>query len=389
VFKELRQFIIEFFSYFGFRLRQVAIFTYAGFEVIAGLFSQLKSSIVSKMFWGRGSFYRTSFHIFIFVLSALILVSGVSSKLSIFGETANGLGINDVAISDQDIFSQSGTAQSLIAVESSQYDYVIYKYEVQRGDTLASIAKNYSKNINTLVWANKLANANTPLAVGQQLSIPEIDGAFYTVKKGDTLEKVAKATKAEVQDILDFNTSIIDAENPTIAEGMNLFVPGGEIVAEAPPKKQVYVGSPIIKTNVAQSKVQDIPKGTFISPMVNCPGYSFMRGFSLGHHGADMALNVGCWESAAAPGKVIRAGWGSSGEGYNVVIDHGNGIKTRYYHGERRFAVQVGDEVKAGQPIMFMGSTGNSTGRHLHFEIVINNLQVNPERYVCLRFFGC
>ena len=342
------------------------------------------------MFWGRGSFYRTSFHIFIFVLSALILLSGVSSKLSIFGETASGLGINNVAISDQDIFSQSGTARSLTAVEGDQYDYVVYKYEVQRGDTLASIAKNYNKNINTLVWANKLANANAPLSIGQQLSIPEIDGAFYTVKKGDTLEKVAKATKADVQDILDFNTSIIDAENPTISEGQNLFVPGGEIVAEPVIKKPVYVGSKsVTQSTPPQYQTQNIPRGTFINPLVNCPGYTYIRGFKASHQGVDLAKGGGCWISASAPGVVTRAGWGSSGEGYHVVIDHGNGIKTKYYHGNGQLTVKVGDEVKAGQPIMYMGMSGNSTGVHLHFDFQINGKRSNAELYVCLKYWGC
>ena len=120
-------------------------------------------------------------------------------------------------------------------------------------------------------------------------------------------------------------------------------------------------------------------------PATNCPGYAYSRGFKPTHGGVDLAKNGGCWIEAAAPGKVIRAGWGNTGEGYYVAIDHGNGLQTNYYHGEKRFAVKVGDSVKAGQPILYMGSTGNSTGTHLHFEIRINGVKVNPELYVKVR----
>jgi murein DD-endopeptidase MepM/ murein hydrolase activator NlpD len=82
---------------------------------------------------------------------------------------------------------------------------------------------------------------------------------------------------------------------------------------------------------------------------------------------------------------VIRAGWGGAGEGFHVVIDHGNGLWTRYYHGRNQFAVRVGDSVNAGQSILYMGCTGNCTGTHLHFEVVINGRRVNPENYVRVR----
>ena len=98
-----------------------------------------------------------------------------------------------------------------------------------------------------------------------------------------------------------------------------------------------------------------------------------------------MAKNGGCWINAAASGTVIRAQWGSGGEGNHVVIDHGNGIWTRYYHGTNNYAVRVGDRVSAGQSILYMGNTGYSFGTHLHFEIVVNGVRVNPESYLRLR----
>jgi murein DD-endopeptidase MepM/ murein hydrolase activator NlpD len=98
-----------------------------------------------------------------------------------------------------------------------------------------------------------------------------------------------------------------------------------------------------------------------------------------------MAKAGGCWVSAAGDGVVTKAGWGSMGEGWHVVIDHGNGVKTWYLHSNGQFKVKAGDQVKAGQIIMYMGCTGNCTGTHLHFAFWINGQPKNPENYVKLR----
>jgi len=377
-----RTFIKELGSYLAFRFRQIFFFAFAAVEVFVGLFSQLKSFIVSRIFWGRGNFYRTSFHLFISILSVSILLSGISSKLNIFGTAnASGLGLNEGTIGQDDIFSQSGTSQALVLTEADQYDYVVYKHQISPGDTLSSIATYYGINIKTLMWANNITNQNASLTVGQVLKIPEIDGVFYTVKKGDTLDKIAKSTKSNVRDILDFNTKVFDIENPVVSEGMQLFIPGGQVIIPTRPPVVVAANS-----NPSGMQTFNIPKGTLINPLINCPGYVYIRGFNPnGHKGLDLAKGGGCWISAAGPGKVTRAGWGSYGEGWHVVIQHDYNIKTRYYHGERRFAVSVGDTVKAGQPILYMGSSGQSTGTHLHFEVEINGVRVNPELYVTVR----
>ena len=128
--------------------------------------------------------------------------------------------------------------------------------------------------------------------------------------------------------------------------------------------------------------ILQVPAGTFVNPLINCPGYIYIRGYKASHQGVDMMKEGGCWISAAGDGVVTVVGWGSQGEGYNVVIDHGNGFVTEYRHGEGKFAVAVGDKVKAGQTIMYMGSSGNATGIHLHFDLLSNGAKVNPEDYV-------
>lgn len=378
---DLRNYIKELGAYVAYRFRQIFFFSYAGINVFVGLFTGIKSWIVSKMFWGRGSFYRTSFQLIITVLSIAILVSGISSKLNIFGASASGLGLSDTSLSQDDVFSQSGTSQALVLNEGDQYDYMVYKHQVQPGDTLLSISGYYNINIKTLMWANSITNSNASLQVGKVLKIPEIDGVFYTVKKDDTLEKIAKTVKSDTQTILDYNTKVLDFENPVLTEGMELFIPGGQVIVPTkPPVIYVNPGG----GNPGGNPVQ-LPIGTYINPLSNCPGYVYIRGFSGGHKGVDLSKGGGCWINAAGPGVVVVAGWGSRGEGWHVTIDHGNGIRTWYFHGSGRFAVKTGDHVLAGQNIMYMGSSGNSTGTHLHFAFLINGVHVNPEQYVKVR----
>ena len=98
------------------------------------------------------------------------------------------------------------------------------------------------------------------------------------------------------------------------------------------------------------------------------------------HKGIDIAATRGTPILATASGKVSFAGW-SSGYGYLVKIDHGNGVETYYGHCSKLY-VSAGDTVEAGEQIAAVGSTGNSTGNHLHFEIRLNEKQVNPQTYV-------
>ena len=98
------------------------------------------------------------------------------------------------------------------------------------------------------------------------------------------------------------------------------------------------------------------------------------------HKGIDIAATRGTPILATASGKVTFAGW-SSGYGYLVKIDHGNGVETYYGHCSKLY-VSAGDTVEAGEKIAAVGSTGNSTGNHLHFEIRLNGKQVNPESFV-------
>lgn len=371
----LFQFLVDLFSYIYLRIRQFILFVFAFFKFIFDKISELKSFLIRHMFWGRGSFYRTAPHILIFAITVIIAATGISSRLGI--EAANSsIEIGSNIVGQKDIIYQSGTVESLSAIDENQSDFEVYKYVVESGDTLSSIAKLYNKNINTLVWANNLSNANAILKVGQVLRIPAIDGAYYKVKKGDTLQSIAKFTKANEIDIWDLNSNVIDYDNPVLTVGMELFIPNGVIPTPTRTRFSSWTSSRV-------STGLNVPSGTYVHPLLHCSGWTWSRGFSAVHGGADMAKHGGCWINSIANGYVKKAGYG--GWGHTVIIDHGNGLVSIYGHGNGRYAVKAGDYVKAGQDVMYMGNSGYSFGTHLHLEIQLGGRKINPESVVKLR----
>jgi len=369
-------FIIDLVGYLMYRIKQVVIIILGFGKFLVDFFSGIKEFIVHRMFWGRGSLYRTAFHFVVFSITVVILVSGVSSKLNIFAAESQGLAYNDLIVGRKDIIFQSGTAESLSVITADETDLMVFKYIVQKDDTLSSIAKMYSKNISTLVWANNLTSQSAILKVNQVLRIPAIDGAYYKVKSGDTLSSIAKTTSSSVDEIVDLNG--MDRSNPVIAIGTELFLPNGVIPTPPPVKKSV--------TNYTSGggNTVSIPNGMLINPLRDCPGYIMTSGYgwrgSGFHYGVDLAKAGGCWITAAGNGTVTLAGWG--GYGFTTVIDHGSGIQTSYGHGNGNYTVRKGDYVKAGQRIMYMGCSGACTGTHLDFRIIINGNFVNPSNYI-------
>ena len=375
----LNQFVL----YIQLRVRQTVLFAYVLFVYLFEVVLNLKTWSVKRMFWGRSSFYRTAFHSIISAITIIALISGVSSRLNILSATeTQGLDLTSGVIGRQDLISQSGTAESISSISEDEVDYRIFRHKVQEGETLSQISELYGISPNSIKWANQMTSDN--IRPEQVLRIPEIDGAFVKVRAGDTLETIAARNNGNVADIIDLNSNIIDYRNPVLREGMEVFIPGGEIPLPTPTRRPgVYA---IQRTAPVPPPVNVVvPGGGFVHPLLNCSGWTWSRGYSSWHRGADMSRNGGCWINAAAAGTVIRAQWGGGGEGNHVVIDHGNGVWTRYYHGTNNYAVRAGQTVSAGQSILYMGNTGYSFGTHLHFEILVNGVRVNPENYVRLR----
>ena len=258
----------------------------------------------------------------------------------------------------------------------SQRTSITY-YTIQMGDTISTIARKFNISINTILWANNL-NSSGFIKPGNQLTILPYSGIVYTVKSGDTLSEIATKFNIDTAKILSCNNL-----GNSLKIGQKIIVPGAKQLAEATPittsRPSNYTGISIIKDIIKSPSTQKVSGGRMIWPT---QGHNITQYYSWRHTGVDIANHIGTPVYAAESGTVVIAatGW-NGGYGNTIVIDHGNGIKTRYGHSSR-LLVSVGDEVEKGQEIMLMGSTGNSTGPHLHFEVLINGAHTNPLNYI-------
>lgn len=224
-------------------------------------------------------------------------------------------------------------------------------YTVLPGDTLSEIADNFGIGLNTILWANNLRSVNT-VVIGQELKILPIDGVFHTVKKGDTVSSIASRYKGDMEEIIAFNDLPADG---FLAEGITLIVPDGKIPL------------PTSYTSNQQRYITSLPyyAGYYFFPTT---GFNWKRLHP--HNATDIANACGTPIYAAASGTVEISdgvGW-NGGYGKFIRIKHPNGTATLYAHNSQNL-VATGDWVNQGQTIALMGTTGRSTGCHLHFEV--------------------
>jgi len=243
----------------------------------------------------------------------------------------------------------------------------VITYTVQVGDTAESIAQAFGLQPTTLIWSNpEIEKLPDLLKVGQVLVILPIDGVYHTVEPGDTLESLAEAYKVSVAGIRECPFNDIP-EDGTLEPGTHVVVPGGT-KPYIERRVTLYTG-PVASTVEAT--------GRFRWPTVGI----LTQGYWYGHRAIDIGAPVGTAVRASDGGFVSFAGWTDVGYGYLVVIDHSNGYQTYYAHLSDIF-VREGEVVDAGQVIGAVGSTGNSTGPHLHFEIRFNRYPTNPLIYL-------
>jgi LysM repeat protein len=239
-------------------------------------------------------------------------------------------------------------------------------YTVHTGDTIELIAKMFGVNANTIRWANDIKKG-TPLRKDQVLVIMPISSIKHIVKKGDTLPSIAKLYKLEVFEIADFNS--LDS-NASLTVGDELIIPDieGTLADEADKKltEAEKKKSDSKKRIIDGTNIKVDTSGYFMRPLV---GGIKTQGIH-GRNGVDIASSFGTPILAAASGRVIvsqAGGWGG-GYGTYIVIQHSNGTQTLYGHLSTNL-VSVGQMVSKGEMIGKMGSTGHSTGAHLHFEV--------------------
>jgi murein DD-endopeptidase MepM/ murein hydrolase activator NlpD len=256
--------------------------------------------------------------------------------------------------------------------------YAVVTHTVESGDSVFAIAKEYNIKPDTLLWANYDILNDTPdsLRPGQELNIPPTDGIIYKWKDGDTLDKVVTQYKAKVNDVLDWSGNNIDLTDTKIKTNQWLMIPGGSREYKqwlVPTIARGHSGTASVGT--ASCGDGPVGSGNFVWPAQN----HFLSGndYYAGHLGIDIAAGLGASIYAADNGVVTMASGVTSGYGNVIMIDHGNGFITLYGH-LSQFDVKVCQGVTAGQLIGLAGSTGNSTGAHLHFEVRENGGFINP-----------
>lgn len=248
----------------------------------------------------------------------------------------------------------------------------IMEYEVQSGDTVSAIAQRFNLRVNTILWANNLS-AFSLIRPGNKLTILPTDGVLHTVKRNETLGAIATLYGVDNNSISDYNNIVGDI----IAIDQKLIIPGGQRRAPAPTPRASSPSTPTISSPPPSAP----PAITSDSRMVwPTQGHRITQYYSWRHTGLDIANRTGTPIYAADAGTIEFSGW-STGYGNNIIINHGGGIKTRYAHMSEMY-VRVGQQVARGAHIAAMGSTGWSTGPHLHFEVIVNGVKQNPLNYI-------
>lgn len=259
----------------------------------------------------------------------------------------------------------------------------VVTYTIEPGDSLGVIAYAFGVSIPTIMWENNLT-LKSIIRPGDTIRIPPVTGVMHTVKKGDNLKKIAAAYQATTPDIVRFNHLKEDGSDLQIGE--RIMVPDGI----RPQDREIVAIPRTARTAPTIARQVAVPPSSSLAP--GASGFVWPSGshtitqyFGIRHHAIDIG---GPWQTPtyavkAGVVEVAQCGW-NNGYGCYIIINHGGGIKTLYGH-HSQLLVSPGDEVETGQTIALMGNTGNVrgvTGIHLHFEVQVNGVRVNPLRYV-------
>lgn len=367
---EVAQFIWAILRFSVLKIKSIFHLLYAAGRLLFLLVLKIKYEAVRKLIWGRGRLGRPASH---------ISVLGLSLTVFVFGEFLSGTKIVQIRTPNYEFLPIGGDvlAATNVAVTriSSSPNTEPITYIVVEGDTLSSIGQKYSISVDAIRYANNLTDLNY-LKIGQELTIPPIEGVVYKVQKGDSIESVAQKFAVASQAVVDFN--YLD-EPFELTVGQELIIPDAKIPEPRPktlderPAIPTYPSYDVdAYTNIPYTDSGFVGTGRFVWPT----NARFISQYFSWYHPA-LDITKGGPIYAADSGTVIRAGWWPNGYGYAVQIDHGNGYTTTYAH-LNRIDVSVGDSLDRGQVLGIMGSTGRSTGTHVHFVIQYYGQYINP-----------
>ncbi|PJA40673.1 hypothetical protein CO178_01755 [candidate division WWE3 bacterium CG_4_9_14_3_um_filter_34_6] len=327
------------------------------------LFVNVKFQTAARFIWGGGRLEKKLRYFVIVALAWVVFLGGGIFQSSLVKEDEK---------SDSLFLTSSGSillgevTAATYSGENSLSDEPI-EHVVASGETLTSIGKYYGISMESVKYANNLAT--NVLKEGTVLIIPPVEGTLHTVKKGDTIASLAKKYNVPSQSIVDFN--YLDAPYELLA-GQIITIPKAQI----PSTQKFYASSNSYEVGAygvipyAQNAVKGT--GNFQWPLSGI----ISQGFHAYHPALDIAANSGNIV-AADEGTVIRAGWWQGGYGNAVQLDHGNGFVTTYAH-MSVISVSAGQSVSKGEKLGVVGSTGRSTGPHVHFTIQFNGKYLNP-----------
>jgi len=270
-----------------------------------------------------------------------------------------------------DVLGISLDSTGIVTLESNKPWNQVSEYTIKEGDTLSSIAAKFDVSIDSVKWANPNINWQK-IKPGVVVEVPPVTGVVYKVKPGETVYSIAKKLETDPQGIVDFPMNTFsDDETFALVAGQTLIVPDGIMPNESAPT------APSIAKLLTPDAGSVSATGKFV-----WPGFGrITQPFRYYHPGLDIANHDGGAILAADAGTVVVSGWTNTGYGNHIIIDHGNGFKTLYGH-LSSIAVTVGTRVNRGAVIGQMGSTGRSTGTHLHFEIRTASGNVDPMGYL-------
>lgn len=321
-------------------------------------FEHNKEIIVDILMARRGSYQRPFLH---FSLGVLFMAGVVSAPIlanSYPGTTVGNL--NDITSPSETVTSLDDPAAYGIQTMISEKprDQVI-SYTITAGDTLSTVADKFGVSIDTIKWSNDLKRDS--LSIGQELKIPPVSGIVIKVKEGETVQTIAKKYKTESQKIVNFPfNDFADLDTFALNVGQTLIVPDG-VMPEAP-----AIARPLPPTFAGGT-------GQFLWPTSGV-----ITQYPVWYHMAlDIANPAAPGIAAAESGVVTLVQFLRYDYGQHVIVSHGNGLSTLYAHMSEIY-VKVGDHLSRGQILGRMGSTGRSTGTHLHFEVRKNGSIVNP-----------
>ncbi len=353
---DLRQFVSFLVNYFRAR-------SYHWFK----RFELLKTGLVDVLYKKRGRYVRPFLHFGTIGLIFLVITVGPI----LFGREDESGSVQQQGVLNTTAYGQSFYTQQAEEVRQFRGGEIITHY-VTEGETLSQIAERYGLETTTIIWENDLTESST-LKPGMELRILPLDGVRHQVARGETIFTIGKKYGLEgsqTQVIVDYPfNEFLNDETFELVTGQYLMIPEG-----VPPKKTPPASRTIAQAVLTPDAGSVAATGSFVWPASG----GITQGYKFYHKAIDIANSGGGPILSSDSGVVIGAGWlDGYGYGNRVMVDHGNGYVTLYAHLSTVQVVQ-GQRVNRGDILGQMGSTGRSTGVHLHFEIRQNGVLLNP-----------